>query len=57
MSKDEAIDAFGSAQALANALGITVQAVSQWGEDVPELRVFQIKCILADIEAKRGRDA
>jgi len=48
MTKKEAIEAFGSAKALADALGITEAAVSQWGETIPELRVYQIRCILAE---------
>lgn len=43
MKKDEAIAVFGSARALAYALNITEQAVSQWGDDVPLLRVYQIQ--------------
>lgn len=44
MTKKEALDLFdGSARALAEALGITEQAVHQWGDTVPELRVYQIK--------------
>lgn len=39
----EAIQVFGSARKLAAALGISTQAVHQWGEDVPELRRFQIE--------------
>jgi len=48
MTKKEAVEAFGSAKALADALGITEAAVSQWGEIIPELRVYQIRCILAE---------
>lgn len=47
MKKAEAIELFGSASALAEAIGITVQAVTQWGEDVPELRAYQIKAVLS----------
>lgn len=48
MTKKQAIEAFGSAKALADALGISEAAVSQWGEQVPELRVYQIKVILQE---------
>ena len=46
MTKQEAIDLYGgSVRALAEALGITEQAVSQWGDSVPELRVYQIRAL------------
>lgn len=48
MTKNEAIEAFGTARALAEAIGVTEQAVSKWGDTIPELRVFQIKAILQD---------
>lgn len=51
MTKQQAIDLFdGSVRKLAEALGITEQAVHQWGDTVPELRVYQIREIV-------GRDA
>ncbi|AMQ44837.1 hypothetical protein AMS64_22015 [Aeromonas veronii] len=43
MKKQDAIDRFGSVRALAAALGCSTQAISQWGEDVPPLRAFQLK--------------
>jgi biotin operon repressor len=46
MKKRDAIAAFGSASDLARALGITRQSVSDWGEDIPELRAYQIREIL-----------
>ena len=46
MKKRDAIAAFGSASDLARALGITRQSVSSWGDDVPELRAYQIREIL-----------
>jgi transcriptional repressor of cell division inhibition gene dicB len=46
MTTKEAIDRFGGTDRLAEALGITRQAIYQWGEAVPELRQFQIEVIL-----------
>lgn len=46
MKTDDAIRRFGSAKALADALGIWPQAVYKWGEDVPELRKYQIEKII-----------
>lgn len=43
MTKDEAIALFGSSAEMARALGVTPQAVSKWGEELPALRVYQIK--------------
>lgn len=51
MRKMDAIEIFGSARALANAIGITEQAVSQWGDDVPELRVYQIRELARELSA------
>lgn len=46
MTKKEAIEAFGSIRKLADALGITEQAIHQWGDNVPELRAYQIRDLL-----------
>jgi len=43
MKTADAIKLFGSVRALAAALDITVQAVYGWGDDVPKLRVYQIR--------------
>lgn len=48
MTKDEAIKAFGSIRKLAEAIGITEQAIHQWSEKVPELRAYQIKAVMAE---------
>lgn len=47
MTTKEAIAMFGgSRRRLAEALGISVQAVAQWGDMVPKLREYQIKEIV-----------
>ena len=43
MKTDAAIKLAGGSTALADLLNITVSAVSQWGELVPGLRVYQLK--------------
>jgi DNA-binding transcriptional regulator YdaS (Cro superfamily) len=45
MKKEDAIAYFGSSSELAKKLGIAKQAISQWGEDVPQLRAFEIERI------------
>ena len=45
MTKNEALELFGSIREMAAALGITEQAIHQWGDTVPELRVYQIKVL------------
>ena len=51
MKTKDAIEQFGSVAALAAALGLSVQAVYQWGEDVPQLRAYQIRDLLAARQA------
>lgn len=44
MTKQEALKLFdGSVRKLADALGITEQAIHQWGDHVPKLRAYQIR--------------
>lgn len=45
MKKTDVIKHFGSQTATANALGITVQAVNAWPENIPEGRAFQIQIV------------
>ncbi len=45
MKTQHAIDLAGSAKALADTLEITPSAVSQWGEEVPNSRVWQLKVL------------
>jgi hypothetical protein len=43
MKKETAIAFAGSANKLANLLGINRAAISQWGQDIPVKRVEQLK--------------
>jgi hypothetical protein len=45
MKTDQAISKAGNAAALAKLLEITPSAISQWGEDVPQNRVWQLKVL------------
>ena len=40
---DRAVSQFGGVPALANHLGVTREAVYQWGEYVPEVRAYQLR--------------
>lgn len=53
MKKTEAIDIFGSEAKLAQALGLSRSAVNQWGDEVPQLRAYQIRDILAERSAEQ----
>jgi hypothetical protein len=48
MKTQHAINLAGSTKALADLLGITSAAVSQWGEDVPDGRCWQLKVLRPD---------
>lgn len=45
METKKAIELAGSATLLASMLGITDSAVSQWGETIPESRVWQLRVL------------
>jgi DNA-binding transcriptional regulator YdaS (Cro superfamily) len=45
MRTEDAIKHFGSAAALARALGISRQSVHDWGACVPEGRAYQIEVL------------
>lgn len=47
MKKDEVIAEFGGVRKLADALGITREAIYQWPAVVPRLRQYEIREILA----------
>jgi len=43
MKKSTAIKYFGGPKKLADALKIHPAAVSQWGDNIPELRAYQLE--------------
>tara|TARA_B100000929_G_scaffold278127_1_gene254105 strand:- start:383 stop:595 length:213 start_codon:yes stop_codon:yes gene_type:complete len=43
MQTRKAIEHFGSTRKLAEALGITPQAINQWGNVVPMLRQYELE--------------
>lgn len=43
MKTQQAIDHYGSATALADAIGVTLPAISQWDEFPPDKRQLQIE--------------
>lgn len=45
MKTADAIKAFGSVRALAEACEVTVQAIYGWGDQVPSPRDFQIEVL------------
>ncbi|MDR5867271.1 Cro/CI family transcriptional regulator [Halomonas koreensis] len=47
MKKADAIDHFGSPSKLAKALGITIQAIGQWGDTVPRSRQYELEVLTA----------
>jgi hypothetical protein len=54
----DAISHFGSPAKLAEQLDITVQAIYQWGDDVPRLRALELEkltggVLAAESEPKR----
>lgn len=55
MKTKQAADFFGSKKKLAAALGISPSAVTMWGEEVPELRQYQIERITKG-KVKRATD-
>ena len=56
MKTAEAIRTFGGVKKLADALGIWPHPIYRWGEDVPELRAYQIREILAKQTSEGGAE-
>ena len=58
MKTADATAFFGSVRALAEALDITVQAVYDWGEEVPSGRSYQLQVITkGELKAHAESDA
>lgn len=53
METKKAIEKAGSTTALAGILGISVAAVSQWGETIPEQREWQLRVLRPEWFAER----
>ena len=49
MKKSFAIQQMGGVEQLADLLGVFRQAIYQWGEDVPKLRVYQLRELRPDL--------
>ncbi|WP_429077134.1 Cro/CI family transcriptional regulator [Aeromonas veronii] len=45
MKKQDAIDHFGGVTQLANVLGCSSQAVSQWRDTIPKGRAYQLELL------------
>ena len=45
MEKQKAIKLAGSQMKLAAILGVSQAAISQWGQDVPVMRIYQLKTL------------
>lgn len=57
MKTKETIETFGSIKEVALTLGLTVQAIYAWGDEVPPLRAYQIRDILAARKLGAGETA
>lgn len=55
MLKQEVVEFFGSCAAVGSAIGITGQAVSQWGDEVPATRVRSVEMAVKEELERRKR--
>jgi hypothetical protein len=53
----EAIRRCGGAGKFCEAVGISRQALEQWGDKIPKLRVFQVEILIASLPATDDRFA
>ena len=54
---DDAVTHFKNASRLADEIGITPQAINQWGEYVPDSSVGKIMAIAPDIPYRISRES
>lgn len=54
MKKEKAIELVGSKAKLARLLRVSKGAVSQWGDEIPELRALQLEKILMKIAKQKA---
>lgn len=57
MKKIEVVEFFGSRIAAADALGITPQAITMWGDDVPRTRVRTVELAMMAEQGRRDAEA
>ena len=57
MKTQTAIDLAGSASMLAGLLGISMSAISQWGDDIPKAREWQLRVIRPEWFARADKAA
>ncbi len=57
MKTVDAVSKFGSKSRLAKALNISKSSVTQWGDEVPELRRYQIEDIIMKQSSDSGKAA
>jgi biotin operon repressor len=58
MTKQQAVKHFKTGAKLAEALGITHQAVYDWGDKIPEVRQYQIEVVTkGQLKADRPKQA
>jgi DNA-binding transcriptional regulator YdaS (Cro superfamily) len=55
MKTEEAIQLAGSRSMLARILGLTPAAITQWGDNVPMLRVYQLRDLRPEWFAKQQK--
>lgn len=58
MNRADAINYFKGIAPLAKALGITYEAVRQWGDEIPQLRQYQLELVTnGQLKAEKKQSA